>query len=217
MNYNLIKSIIEVPLYDLCLCILFTNKSRWFQLHSLINILILKDIIEDVYNLILDPVNIKKIENPQELYYIVMLHLYHFLFFKNTLMDYFHHSVFVLLGTIPVYYYYNYNLIRLATFAGCGLPGAIEYGLLSFVKHKRLTSFKNKIIMSNIYNYLRYPFSVFASSIIYVNYILGNTPEVSKNVVMYTIFMIYFNGSYFNKLTIENKTWHSLSIRSTTR
>ena len=69
--------------------------------------------------------------------------------------------------------------------------------------------------MSNIYNYFRYPFSILASTMIYQSYMLGYTPDISKNVVMYTIFMIYFNGSYFNKLTIENKTWHSIVIRPT--
>lgn len=215
MNYNLIKPLIEVPFYDLFLCLLFTDKARWFQLHSLVNILIIRVIMQDVYDILLDPTNIKEIETPEELYYIIILHLYHFLFFKNTLMDYFHHSVFVLLGTIPVYYYYNYNLVRLATFTGCGLPGAIEYGLLSLVKHNKMSSLRNKIIMSNIYNYFRYPFSILAGTMVYQCYILGYTPNVSKNVVFYTIFMIYFNGSYFNKLTIENKTWHSLVIKPT--
>lgn len=31
MNYNLIKPVVYIPLYDLCLCILFTKKARWFQ------------------------------------------------------------------------------------------------------------------------------------------------------------------------------------------
>ena len=55
-------------------------------------------------------------------------------------MDYFHHILFVLFGTIPIYYYYNLNLIRLITFVGCGLPGAIEYFTLSLVKHNIIAS-----------------------------------------------------------------------------
>ena len=57
MNYNLIKPIVYIPLYDLCLCILFTKKARWFQLHSLTNLVILNIIKNDVYNLVINTNN----------------------------------------------------------------------------------------------------------------------------------------------------------------
>ena len=91
MNY-IYQPLIEVLRF--IFVFLFTRKARWFQLHCLINLLILRVIIQDVYDILLDPKNIKTIENPKELYYITILS-YAFLIFKNTLMDYFHHSVFV--------------------------------------------------------------------------------------------------------------------------
>lgn len=216
MNYNLIKPIIYIPLYDLALCILFTKKARWFQLHSFTNMIIFNIIKNDVYNLMINPTkNIVILEDYEELYYIMVLHLYHMLFFKNSLMDYFHHIVFVLFGTLPIYYYYNVNLIRLATFVGCGLPGVVEYFTLSLVKHNKISSLNQKILMSNIYNYFRYPFGVYACSSILLHHQLGYT-NIDEFTLFYTIFMILFNGAYFNKLTIENKTWHSLSIKPIT-
>jgi len=213
MNYNLISPIIEIPLYDLCLCILFTQKARWFQLHCFINIMIVQEIYKDIFNLLLDPINIKLLEYPKELYYILYLHLYHMIFFKNTTMDYFHHIVFVLFGTFPIYYFYDVNLIRLATFTGCGLPGVIEYFTLSLVKHQKIRSLTQKTIMVYVYNYFRYPVSIFAASLIYYNHAIGLTNYISNFCVLYTIFMIIFNSAYFNKLTIENRTWHYLSIK----
>ncbi len=214
MNYNLIKPVIYIPLIDVILCNLFTKKARWVQLHSYVNLLIVNIIKDDVYILITNPVdNIKILEDCEELYYIIVLHLYHILFFENSLMDYFHHIVFVLFGIVPIYYYYNVNLIRLATFVGCGLPGGIEYFTLSLVKHNKITSLNQKILMSNIYNYFRYPFGIYTSSIILLYHQLGFIRNISKFTLFYTIFMIFFNGAYFNKLTIENKTWHSLSTR----
>ena len=214
MNYNLIKPVVYIPLYDLCLCILFTKKARWFQLHSITNMIIFNIIKNDVYNLIINPMNnIVILENYEELYYIIVLHLYHMLFFKNSLMDYFHHIVFVLFGTLPIYYYYNINLIRLATFVGCGLPGVIEYFTLSLVKHNKISSLNQKILMSNIYNYFRYPFGVYTCCSILLHHQLGYTTNIDQFTLFYTILMIFFNGAYFNKLTIENKTWHSISIK----
>ncbi len=217
MNYNLIKPVVYIPLYDLCLCILFTKKARWFQLHSLTNLIIVNIIKNDVYNLVTrQQESIQILDDYEELYYIIVLHLYHMLFFKNTLMDYFHHIVFVLFGTIPIYYYYNINLIRLASFVGCGLPGVIEYFTLSLVKHNKISSLNQKILISNIYNYFRYPLGIYACSSIIIYYQQGYTPNIDIYTLIYTVFMIFFNGAYFNKLTIENKTWHSLSIRPVT-
>tara|TARA_A100001011_G_C14275753_1_gene829135 strand:+ start:1053 stop:1706 length:654 start_codon:yes stop_codon:yes gene_type:complete len=217
MYYNLInpviEPIIEIPLYDLCLCILFTKKARWFQLHCFINIMIVQEIYKDIFNLLLDPLDIKVLEHHKELYYILYLHLYHMIFFKNTTTDYFHHIVFVLFGTFPIYHFYNVNLIRLATFTGCGLPGVIEYFTLSLVKHEKIKSLTQKTIMVYVYNYFRYPVSVFAASLIYYNHAIGLTNYISNFCVLYTIFLIIFNSAYFNKLTIENRTWHKLSIR----
>ena len=45
---------------------------------------------------------------------------------------------------------------------------------------------------------------------------MGYTPNIDIYTLIYTVFMIFLNGAYFNKLTIENKTWHSLSIRPVT-
>ena len=213
MNYNLISPIIEIPLYDLCLCILFTRKARWFQLHSFINMMIVKEIYKDVYNLLLNPTDILILEYPKELYYILYLHLYHMLFFKNTLMDYFHHIVFVLFGTFPIYYYYNLNILRLATLSGCGLPGAIEYFTLSLVKHEKIKSLTQKTIMVYVYNYVRYPISIFSASLIYYNHMIRLRNNITNICVFYTIFMIIFNSGYFNKLTIENRIWCKLSLR----
>ena len=83
-----------------------------------------------------------------------------------------HHFVFVLCGALPVYYFYNKNLIRLATLSGCGIPGMIEYFTLVLVKHDKMYSLQQKRLMSYIYNYFRFPFSVFSCSLIYYNYIL---------------------------------------------
>lgn len=212
-----IKCVCIIVSSDFILCFLFGKKARWFQLHGLVNLLIVNIIKNDVYNSIIQPYHVYELKYKndfEELYYILYLHLYHMLFFKNTMMDYFHHIVFVLFGTIPIYYFYNMNLIKLATFVGCGLPGAIEYFTLTLVKHNIITSLNQKIFITNIYNYFRYPFSIFSISLIYYNHIIGITNNISNYTIFYTMLMIFYNGGYYNKLLIENKTWHMLSIKN---
>ena len=125
-------------------------------------------------------------------------------------MDYFHHILFVGFGCIPSYVFYNSNLMRLVSFASCGLTGSIEYFTLALVKHNYLSSLKQKCINSYIYNYLRYPLSIYAMITIYLSYI--NNPETSGHpaLLIYINLILFFNGSYYNKLTIENYAKHKM-------
>ena len=209
------KSIILIPIIDLLLCIFLGTKSRWFQLHCAVNGIIVYYIKDDVYNLLLYPDKIRTLSNPEELYYICILHLYHFLFFKNSKMDYFHHFVFVLCGALPIYYFYNKNLIRLATLSGCGIPGMIEYFSLVLVKHDLMFTLKQKRLMSYVYNYFRYPFSVFSCSIIYYNHILNKTPDVSGITVFYVIAISFLNSAFFNQLILENsiESYYNIKLK----
>ena len=84
-NYGLVP-IIVIPTLDKILCKIFTDKARWLQLHGVVNIIIVGLIKDDVYRLLINPLDIKMIDEHRELYYILYLHLYHSLFFKNSMM-----------------------------------------------------------------------------------------------------------------------------------
>ena len=58
--------------------------------------------------------------------------------------------------------------------------------------------------MSYIYNYFRFPFSVFSCSLIYYNYILNKTSDISGITISFVITMTFLNSAFFNKLTLEN-------------
>ena len=215
ISSDLIIPLLSIPAIDLLLCRVFGTKSRWFQLHSAINGIITHIIWNDVYLLVINPIkNINTMESIMELYYILFLHIYHSLFFKNTKMDYFHHIVFVGFGSVPVYYLYDKNIIRLTTFVGCGLPGCIEYLTLTFVKNNKLSGINQKKIMSYIYNYFRYPFSIYSISMIYIIHILGYTNNISNLSILYISLLIFFNGGFYNKITIENYILHKLLFNS---
>lgn len=205
---------ITIPSIDFLLCIIFTSHSRWFQLHSAINTIIVYIISNDVFLLYTDPINnIHESDSKIECSFIILLHIYHYLLFKNTVMDYFHHIVFIGGGCLPIFYLYNTNLTRLASFAGCGLPGAIEYFTLSLVKHKKMNSLTQKQMNSFMYNYFRFPATLYSISVIHIAYMMSLTPPCSAALVYYIIFIIFLNGSFYNKLTVENHIEHKLLLK----
>ena len=205
---------ITIPVVDLLLCLMFTSHARWFQLHSAINAIIVYIIYNDVFILYMDPIhNIHESESKIECSFIILLHIYHYLLFKNTMMDYFHHIVFVGGGCVPIFCSYNSNLIRLASFAGCGLPGAFEYFTLALVKHNKMNSLTQKWMNALMYNYFRYPATVYSVTVIHIAYSMSLTPAASIVIVYYIIFIIFMNGSFYNKLTIENHIHHRVAIK----
>jgi hypothetical protein len=62
---------------------------------------------------------------------------------------------------------------------------------------------------SLINNYLRFPGTIFSTTICYIGY-MENITNYHPIFVGYGIFLIYFNGAYFSKLAIENNILHRL-------
>lgn len=210
MSYNYITDIgipiLTIPIVDIVLYKCFGKKARWFQLHSAINFIILYIISNDVYNIINDPYyNIKKIDTKMESYFIILLHIYHFFIVDNlTSMDYFHHFLFIGFGVIPSLFFIKSNIVRLAWLPTCSLPGGIEYFTLSLVKHGKLDKITQKYINTYLYNYIRYPLTIFSPVFTYIAYKNNIFENNSKYILLYLNFLLFFNGAYYNKLTIEN-------------
>ena len=55
-----------------------------------------------------------------------------------------------------------------------------------------------------MYAYLRAPLSIFNISFIYIAYNKGYLNQENKQLLFYILFLTYFNGTFYNKLTIEN-------------
>ncbi len=211
---DIIIPLITIPFIDLLLCTIIDKRARWFQLHSAINTIIVYIIYNDVYLLYTDPLhNIRIIESKIDCNFIIFLHIYHYFIFENNVMDYFHHFVFIGCGCIPIFYYYNSNLIRLTMFSACGLPGAIEYLTLTLVKHNKINSLTQKRFNSYLYNYFRYPTTIYSITIIYIAYLHDLTPVIYPIIVYYIMFLIFINGSFYNKLTLENHIQHKIAHR----
>lgn len=191
--------------YDYILCYIFGNKARWFQLHAFVNLIITIDILPSIIGIINNiETGYALLTNHTASYYVYSLHFYHVLTFKNLSMyDYFHHALFVGLGTLPAIVFIKYNQILVTYISCCGIPGIIEYGTLALYKNQKISLYRQKYICSLLYIFLRFPMCIFG---IATNIIAHNKGYI-KDYVFFSIYlnlMLYLNGTIFTYLTLES-------------
>tara|TARA_B100000963_G_C22204711_1_gene484719 strand:+ start:98 stop:496 length:399 start_codon:yes stop_codon:yes gene_type:complete len=120
-------------------------------------------------------------------------------------MDYFHHIIFVLFGVVPTILLVNTNQIYLGYIACSGIPGAIEYTVLSLYKNNKITLYNQKKINAFVYNFLRYPMCIYGATINLLAYKYNNIINNDNfYVTLYINFLLYMNGCLFNYLTIKS-------------
>ena len=163
-------------------------------------------IIPDIINFYRQPLlGLKINNNHMDSYYVVFLHIYHVIITKNlTILDYFHHILFIGLGVIPAILFIKSNILKLGYIAGCGFPGIVEYSTLALVKTGKFSSRRQKQINSNLYCYIRNPLAIFCCAFNYIFYMEGLLENDSKIIVIYINLLMYFNATFYNKLAIEN-------------
>tara|TARA_B100001093_G_C26827351_1_gene1014639 strand:+ start:1887 stop:2531 length:645 start_codon:yes stop_codon:yes gene_type:complete len=201
----ILKILFKIFLYDKFLCLIFGKLARWYQLHALINLIITVRIFPLFLKLITEPMNgyYNIVDNNQINlgYYVISLHLYHILVFKNlTKYDWLHHIVFVVLGVIPSMLYIKSNQTILHKISCSGVPGIIEYGSLSLYKNNYISRRKQKLINSILYTYLRLPLCIFGITMNYFAYINGLIND-SLWITLYVNILLYLNGTVFTQLT----------------
>ena len=195
----------KICLIDVFLCLLFSNKSRWYQLHTAINFLVSKEIIFDVFKLFFYPETayLEPVSSIPSLY-IIIIHIYHILFFYNLkYMDYFHHITFVSLGVLPCLIFTNSKQSYLAFIACFGIPGIFEYFILSLQKHNKILLIKQKQINSYMYICFRHPLCIIG---IFNNILAYKKGYLNDNLFL-TIYLnglLYCNGTLFNYLTLSS-------------
>ena len=213
--YNLFFCAITIIFSDFLLMFLFGSKARWFQLHAFTNLLIVNNIIPGLKNIIIYNIYSNNIiENIISNFYIIVLHLYHILSFKNLyFIDYFHHIFFVGLGVFPSVLFLKTNQSFLAYITGMGIPGIIEYGSLTLYKNNYIKLLTQKKLISLTYNYFRYPLCVFGLTLNYINYKNGYLID-NYYLTIYLNFLLYLNGSLFNYLTLNSYFKYKYEIKT---
>jgi hypothetical protein len=187
-------------IYILDSCISRINyNARWFQLHAIINYTVSYLTYTDVVECFIDP-NASKLVIGTTLssYFILILHLYHCIAFNIRCEDWIHHisSVFV---TAPITILYPYKSVSVIYFFGCGLPGAIDYTMLTLLKNDIIVKKTQKRACANINAYMRMPGGVVGALLLFKDGLMMN-----RNIpLLFLSFVTYANVTFYGKQAIE--------------
>ena len=185
------------------------TKEQWFQLHAFINACIVYFSYNDVYDCLMNPsVSIQPCSNLFAGSFALMLHGYHSYAYQMTYIDKLHHGISVFLAT-PLCLLYQTRGISMYYFFGTGLPGGIDYFLLSLVKQKKLDSIKEKKINSYLNTFIRIPGLVLASYLIWKDAIQHPSKIIHYSNRLLAL-LVFLNGTIFGKMAIENYKERSL-------
>lgn len=190
---------------DFILIKLFGNKARWFQLHAIVNLYITYEILPTVINIMSDPSQGYKIcDNDFITLLIICLHIYHIIRFSNLkAIDYFHHILFVGFGVLPDLFFIKYNQKYLAYIVASGIPGFIEYTMLTLCKNNLISTYRQKQVNAFLYNFIRMPFCCVVVTMNYNAYLNGYLKD-KLFITLYVNTLLYLNGVVFNCLTITS-------------
>ena len=192
-----------IYIFDHLLCKYYSDKARWFQLHSFINLFVCIFSISDIMSIVYD-VNEAAMPLTNHIggTFAVQVHLYHTLNFPLTKMDIFHHVSSVFL-CFPPSLIFNKKILSLFYFIGTGLPGGIDYLLLTLVKNGQFDYLREKKYNSNINAYIRMPGGAICSFLTF-NASLNNPILIEKVSGFFLSFIVFANTAFFGKMAIEN-------------
>jgi len=205
--------------YTLCASLCSDSGGRWFLLHSIGNLVVAAVCVPDIINVFGNPPAALSVEYCRSLgpvgcsdwptCIIIAMHLYHMLSFKLSADDLFHHLLFVpIIGGINFCYPLG-TLGNVLCFFISGLPGGIDYMMLSMVKMGKLTSYTEKRINCSINTWLRGPgITTFCALCIacWSRPYPGTPPEhmLPQYLFWPIIGIIFFNGQYYAQRVIGN-------------
>jgi hypothetical protein len=180
-----------------------TKLHRWFFLHFLVNMVIVLLSFSDVVSLITNPINISEKSSYWPKNITLTLHLYHILMFRDLkLIDWIHHIV-MCSGIFFIYDNPGGEITNFILFFINGLPGGIDYLLLTLVKMNKLHTLYQKMINNYINNWIRVPGILYGATCIYINWHLANIPT-NLPVMFFIMFILYGNALYFgNRVAIN--------------
>jgi hypothetical protein len=197
------------------------NRLRWYLLHILINIMVTLTTLKGVY-LCFDnytSLSYTEIAEPYTLDWfigptspiptliIASGHLYHTLFFNMTKSDIYHHLIFAANMTI-INMMGNYGIARnLVGFVLSGLPGIIEYSIMSLYKFDYLIKKNMRYLVTIMHCLLRFPISMMIAYN-YTYQVLYN-PLVSNPILVYIItLLLVINATQYCFENIKSSIKH---------
>lgn len=195
----------------------YNTKARYFLLHGIWNIIITLILLPDMYTTIIDPFHAISLENEPTrwpIIFVVAIHFWHCVAYRNlTYDDYFHHGIFVIsLCGINFLWEWGYST-NFITFFICGLPGGIDYLMLTAVKHGFMDKITEKRWNKILNIWVRAPGCVASAAIVWINWMGGQTSHIPSIIKIMTIMLTVGNGQYYSKRVVASWAIHENNLK----
>lgn len=140
------------------------------------------------------------------------LHFYHIVFFHLKQHDWLHHGMTAILTTPPILLFHQARGVAVALFFMTGLPGGIDYILLTFVKLRWIDSIVEKQAYIVISVWIRGPgvlsAVIFGLGTILNSEIAAGLPWYKFSGQVWNCFVTYWNAMYFMHSTLSDYYRH---------
>lgn len=188
--------------------------ARWFALHSICNILVVAMAISDASIVLFDPLKAIYINTMMSLYplmFTLALHVYHTIEYYSVLtyIDWLHHILMIGFA-IPLTFVQPPSLITNAIHVFMmGIPGAIDYFMLSMVKLKIINSSIEKKINSFMNVWIRAPGIFYVTIIMYIQGKVmlesGDYSYARYLSLMLSCLLNFWNAFYFMERVVASR------------
>lgn len=195
------------------------NSSRWFMLHFSVNCIVTILSSCGLVNFLQNPLmammstetgeTLFSAESKWPLTLVVCLHLYHCLKFNLSLQDVLHHFLFIPTLGIPGIIYDWGCFANYLTFFICGLPGGIDYFILSLHKQGIALQWNQKKICANLNMWLRLPGILLGIGVAFVIF-KEKKYTVHPVPFLVQVTLMPINVIYYAKQSVINYTLHQI-------
>ena len=187
-------------------------EGRYYIIHSIANGIVVYNSFQgtiDSYNIINTNININTINNINICRSIIYsLHIYHIIWYFKKLRfdDWLHHILMVGVELPLTIFIPQSNIILHSFFFINGLPGCIDYFLLSLNRNNIISTYFEKKINTLLNLWVRCPGCIMNITLIIISTIMiYDTLPLYSIIAMYIIIItIYWNGIYFmNQVVVD--------------
>lgn len=173
-------------------------KGRWFQLHTITNAMVSYLTYNDMMMCFHNPkYSIEPITDYYYLYIILLTHLYHCIAFNIRFEDWVHHITSVLIPA-PIFGLYPIKAHSIGCFFICGLPGTIDYSMLTLYKNNIITKKTQKMLCTYLNTYIRMPGCIVSVYLLYKDSVI-----LESYLLKCLACIIYVNACFYGKQSIE--------------
>ena len=144
----------------------------------------------------------------------MVLHFWHCVAYgKLSYDDYFHHFIFAVgMGSVNLIWDWGYSSNFLLFFI-CGLPGGLDYLMLAAVKHNYIEKISEKRINKLLNVWCRGPGCIAGASLLWINWVSGNTNHIPWQVKTIIILLAISNGQYYSRRVVASWARHEEELR----